>query len=162
MREALARVLPVWLAVLALGGCVHTQNLAPDPVEPSADKGVATTTQLYWQQLNEVMRVRAKSDGLADLSAAVRQQAEALRNLSVLGVDAELVAATEVLAKAQDRMVEVAQIAGNDPANLKKSAELNRAFRDAGRQTAEAMNRLRAMRGKLAARYSADFPQLEG
>ena len=159
MRRTLGFILPV--VVGGLVGCFGTGERQPaaDAGPPAGDKD---RTLEYWGKLREAMTPRAKADGLRALTGEVRRQVEAVRNQPVAGVDSELLAAAEELARCQEKVIELAEIADFQIAGLQSSPQMKQAFGEANRQASAATARLKALRAKLSTRYGVSFPVLDG
>lgn len=131
--RGLLRALPVCL--VALAGCFTTGSENP-PV------GGAPPT--YWQQANAILSRKPAADDLRSNLALVRQQADALRELSSEGADPAVVAAVEQVVRCEDEVSRIALLANDDPAVFKQSQMLATQFSDANRKAADAKKRLKA------------------
>jgi hypothetical protein len=160
MRRALGFILPV----VVCAGCFSFGNRQPDAAG-AADAGAPTgdrdRTLEYWGKLRGVMGERTKSDNLRALTNIVQKQVDVVRNQPTEGVDAELVAAAEALAKSQEKVVELAEIADFRFEAL-RVPQVAKEFARANQQAGAATARLKALRAKLSARYGVNFPPLDG
>src|SRR5262245_11218025 len=158
MRRTLGFILPL----LVTTGCFLTGNRQPDAVDAGPPLGERDKTLEYWGKLRGVMGERSKSDELRALTKIVQKQVDVIHNEPTEGVDTELVAAAAALAKAQEKVIEVAEIANYQLAGLRASPPAAKQFVEANQQAAAAAARVKALRAKLAARYGIAFPATEG
>ena len=77
------------------------------------------------------------------------------------GIDPELVTAAVALAKCQEKVIETAEIADFQIANLRASPILAREFAQANQQAAAAAARLANLQARLSARYGVAFVPFE-
>lgn len=153
MRRAFALILPV---LVASTGCLWNGplGLLEDAGPPNGDRD---STLEYWGKLHGVMSVRSKSDDLRALTNIVQKQIDVIRETPTEGVDPELVAAAEALAKSQEKVIEVAEIADFQMAGLRASPVAAREFGLANQHASAAAARLAHLGPKLSSRYSVPF-----
>lgn len=153
MRRALGLLLPV---IVASVGCISTLPFTAkeDAGPPNGDKD---RTLAYWNGLRGVMSQRSKSDDLRALTNLVRRQAETIRGLSAEGVDPELVAAANAVAKCQDKVIELAEVADYQMAALRGSPIMAKQFAEANRDSSAAVAQLSQLRGRMSGRYGVAF-----
>ena len=159
MRRAFTLVsLPV--LVVASMGCVTGGLFGPheDPGPPNGDKD---RTLQYWNGLRAVMSQRSKSDELRALTKLVRQQSETIRGLPTQGVDPELAAAANAVAKCQDKVIELAEVADYQMAGLRASPVMAKEFAQANQQASAAAVQLAQLHSRLSARYGVKFVAFE-
>ena len=108
-------------------------------------------TLAYWNGLRSAMGQRSKSDDLRALTNLVRKQAEMIRGMSAEGVDPELVAAAHAVAKCQDKVIELAEVADFQMAGLRASPTMAKQFAEANRESSAAAARLAELRGRMSA-----------
>jgi hypothetical protein len=156
MRWAVGFIVPVLLAA----GCTSTGPFASveDPGPPNGDKD---RTLEYWNGLRGGMSQRSNSDDLRALANLVRRQAETIRSLSPERVDPELVEAAEAVAKCQERVIELAEIANFQLAGLRASPAPAREFAQANQRASAAATRLAQLHARLSARYGTTFSPFE-
>jgi hypothetical protein len=156
MRRALGFILPVIVAA----GCVSGGLFAPaeDPGPPNGDPD---RTLDYWNGVRGVMTQRTNSDDLRALANLVQRQSETIRSLPTDGVDPELVAAADAVAKCQEKVIELAEIADFQLAALRTSPAVARQFAQANQQASAATGRLARLRSRLSARYGVEFAHFE-
>jgi hypothetical protein len=129
-----------------------------DPGPPNGDKD---RTLEYWNGLHGVMSQRTNSDDLRSLANLVQRQSETIRGLPPDGVDPELVAAAGAVAKCQERVIEMAEIADFQLAGLRASPAVAKQFAQANQQASAAGARLAHLHARLSARYGATFAPFE-
>lgn len=153
MRRALACMIPF---VFAATGCLWSGPFGSfeDVGPPNGDPD---RTLAYWGKLHNVMSMRTKSDDLRALTNIVQKQIDVVREASTEGVDPELVGAAEALAKCQEKVIEVAEIADFQMAGLRASPVAAKEFTLANQQAGAAAARLARLGGRLSARYKATF-----
>ena len=157
MRGFMLRAVPVCAVVFACG-CFLTGG------------GHSTTgrivsggpTEVYWTHVGGALAEKPAGQDFAAMVNLVRVQTDRLRQEPTEGVDADLVAAVAAVIKAEDEVLRRAEMADNDPARLKASKDLAKAFADANRAAAEAKKRLRALQPTLKARHGGDFAPIGG
>ena len=156
MRRALGFILPVFVAA----GCVSGGPFAPveDPGPPNGDKD---RTLEYWNGLRGVMSQRTNSDDLKALANLVQRQSETIRGLPIDGVDPELVAAAGTVAKCQEKVIEMAEVADFQLAGLRGSPAIAKQFALANQQASAATARVALLHSRLSARYGATFAPFE-
>ena len=157
MRWSLGLILPVLLSV---AGCLSGGTLAP-AVDAGPPNGDADRTLSYWNGLRGVMSQRSKSDDLRALTGVIQRQSETIRNLPTEGVDPELVAAANAVAKCQDKVIEMAEVADFQLAGLRASPILAKEFAQANQQASATAARLAQLHARLRARYGVAFAQFE-
>ena len=153
MRRALGLLLPV---IVASVGCISSLPFTAkeDAGPPNGDKD---RTLAYWNGLRGAMSQRSKSDDLRALTNIVRKQAETIRAMSAEGVDPELVAAANAVAKCQDKVIELAEVAAFQMTALRGSPIMAKQFAEANRESSAAVERLAQLRGRMSARYGVSF-----
>jgi hypothetical protein len=156
MRRALGLLLPV---IVASVGCISSLPFTAkeDAGPPNGDKD---RTLAYWNGLRGAMGERSKSDDLRALTNLVRKQAETIRGMSAEGVDPELVAAAHAVAKCQDKVIELAEVADFQMAALRASPTMAKQFAEANRDSSAAAARLAELRGRMSGRYGVAFAVL--
>jgi len=156
MRWAVGFIVPVLLAA----GCTSTGPFASveDPGPPNGDKD---RTLEYWNGLRGVMSQRSNSDDLRALANLVRRQAETIRSLSTEGVDPELAESAVSVAKWQEKVIELAEIADFQLAGLRASPAIAKQFAQANREASAAATRLAQLHARLSARYGTTFSPFE-
>lgn len=156
MRRALGFILPVIVAA----GCVSGGPFATveDPGPPNGDKD---RTLDYWNGVRGAMSQRTNSDDLRALANLVQRQSETIRGLPTDGVDPELVAAAGTVAKCQEKVIELAEVADFQLANLRASPAVARQFAQANQQASAAAIRVAQLHSRLSARYGATFAAFE-
>jgi hypothetical protein len=156
MRWAVGFIVPVLLAA----GCTTTGPFAAveDPGPPNGDKD---RTLEYWNALRGVMSQRSNSDDLRALANLVKRQAETIRSLSAEGVDPELVGAAAAVAKCQEKVIELAEVADFQLAALRASPAIARQFAQANQQASAAVARLAQLHARLSARYGTTLSPFE-
>jgi hypothetical protein len=157
MRRTLGFILPI---VFAAAGCVSGGPFAPyeDPGPPNGDKD---RTLNYWNGLRGVMSQRTKSDDLRALANLVQRQSETIRGLPPEGVDPELVSTAVAVAKCQEKVIELAEIADFELAGLRASPVVAKQFAEANQQASAAAARLAQLHARLSARYGVAFAAFE-
>jgi hypothetical protein len=161
MRRTLGFVL---LAVLGASflGCFSTGNQEQaETTAAGVPGGDKERTQAYWGQLRPILLQKSTSSDLRVLTKVVQTQVNAIRELPRDGVEPELLAEIDALLRYQDKVIEAAEVADFQFASLRSSPDLRKQFSDASQQAIAATARVKALRGKLAARYRAEFPSLE-
>jgi hypothetical protein len=150
MRRALGLLLPV---IVASVGCISSLPFTAkeDVGPPNGDKD---------HGLRGAMNQRSKSDDLRALTNIVRKQAETIRGMSAEGVDPELVAAANAVAKCQDKVIELAEVANFQMAALRASPIMAKQFAEANRESSSAVERLAQQRGRMSSRYGVSFAAL--
>lgn len=158
MRRTLGFIMPVLVA--AAVGCVSGGPFAAreDAGPPNGDKD---RTLDYWNGLRGVMSQRTKSDELRALTSLVQRQSETIRGLPTEGVDPELVSAASALAKCQDKVIEMAEVADFQLAGLRASPVLAKEFAQANQQASASAARLAQLHTRLSARYGVAFTAFE-
>lgn len=158
MRPALGFILPVLLAVTA--GCLSGGPFAPseDPGPPNGDKD---RTLEYWGKLHAVVSQRSKSDDLRVLANLVQKQVDVIRALPTEGVDPELVSAAQALAKCQERVIEMAEIADFQMVGIRAAPAVAKEFVQSNQQAGAARARLAQLHSRLSARYGVAFVPFE-
>lgn len=159
MRRALGFVLPILVAVT---GCFFMGSRQPDVVDAGPATGDKDRTLEYWGKLRGVVGVQTKSDDLRALTSVIQKQVDFVRDQSTEGVDAELVAAAQALAKGQEKVIQMSEIADFRMEGLRISKAVSNEFWQANQQASAATTRLKALRAKLAARYGVAFSPLDG
>jgi hypothetical protein len=156
MRRTLGFILPVIVA----SGCISGGPFAPsqDVGPPNGDKDL---TLAYWNNLRGVMTQRTKSDDLRSLANLVRRQSDTIRGLPTDGVDPELVSAAVAVAKCQEKVIEMAEIADFELAGLRASPVVAKEFAQSNHQAAAAAARLAQLHARLSARYGVSFVAFE-
>jgi hypothetical protein len=161
MRRTLGFILPIIVSV-AGAGCFLSGNRQPAVADAGPPTGERDRTLEYWRKLRAVMGERTKADDLRSLTKIVEKQVDVVHNESIEGVDLELVAAAQALAKSQGKVIEVAEIADYRMEGLRASPPAAKQFAQANQEASAAINRLKALRAKLSARYGVNFPPLDG
>ncbi len=159
MRRAPGFVLPL---LVALTGCFFTGSRHADIADVGPATGDKDRTLEYWGKLRGVVGVQTKSDDLRALTSVVQKQVDFVRDQSTDGVDTELVAAAQALAKGQEKVIQMSEIADFRMEGLRASQVVAKEFWQANQQASAATNRLKALRAKLAARYGVAFTPLDG
>lgn len=156
MRRALGFILPV----LVIAGCTSSGPFAPveDPGTPNGDKD---RTLEYWNGLRGVMSQRTKSDDLRALANLVQRQSDTINGLSSEGVDPELVQAAVAVAKCQEKVIELAEIADFQLAGLRTSPAVAKQFAQANQNASAAAAHLAQLHARLSARYGITFGPFE-
>ena len=77
-------------------------------------------------------------------------------------LDPELVAAAQALAKCQDRVIEMAEIADFQMAGLRAAPAVAKEFVQSNQQAGAAASRVRSLHKRLSARYGVAFAAIEG
>ena len=73
-----------------------------------------------------------------------------IRGMSAEGVDPELVAAAHAVAKCQDKVIELAEVADFQMAGLRASPTMAKQFAEANRESSAAAARLAELRGRMS------------
>jgi hypothetical protein len=156
MRRAIGFIMPILLSA----GCTSGGPFAPveDPGPPNGDKD---RTLEYWHGLRGVMSQRATSDDLRALANLIRQQSDTISGLPPDEVDPELVQAAVAVAKCQEKVIELAEIADFQMAALRVSPALAGQFARANQEASAAGKRLAALHARLSARYGTTFAPFE-
>jgi len=157
MRRTLGFLLPV---LVIASGCLSGGPLALREDAGPAN-GDADRTLNYWNGLRGVMSQRSKSDDLRALTKLVLQQSETIRALPTQGVDPELVEAANAVAKCQDKVIEMAEIADFQLAGLRGSPVMAKEFAQANQQASAAVARLAQLHSRLSTRYKVSFTAFE-
>jgi hypothetical protein len=152
MRRAIGFIMPILLSA----GCTSGGPFAPveDPGPPNGDK---QSTLEYWNGLRSVMSQRTKSDDLRALANLVQQQSDTISGLPQDGVDPELVQAAAAVAKCQEKVIELAEIADFQLAGLRASPAVAKQFAQANQNASAAVARLAGLHTRLSARYGTTF-----
>jgi hypothetical protein len=168
------RLAPVIVSVVLLGGCVSTAKPpvlppVPPPVETvplesdfasaAGGLGDAQRTLAYWNKLREIAG-RKSSENLTTALSECKRSVSEIRNLPAVGVDAELLAYAENLARHLDRLVVIGQFADEHPREARK-AGMAQPLIDAWERTNDATSRLKGLRAKLSNRHGTEFPPIE-
>ena len=156
MRWTLGFILPVLIA--AATGCISGGLLSPsvDAGPPNGDKD---RTLEYWNGLRGIMGQRSKSDDLRALTNLIQRQASTIRALPTEGVDPELVSAANAVARCQDEVIKLAEIADFQLAALRASPAVAKQFAQANQQATAATANLAQLHSRLSARYGVTFAQ---
>jgi hypothetical protein len=107
------------------------------------------------------MSQRATSDDLRALASLVRQQSDTISGLPQEGVDPELLQAAAAVAKCQEKVIEMAEIADFQMAALRVSPALAGQFAKANQEASAAGKRLAGLHARLSARYGVSFVPFE-
>jgi hypothetical protein len=169
------RLAPVVVSVVLLGGCVSTPQppVLPPVLPPINTTATAETdfaslaggvcdvqrTLAYWNRVREIARRKSSEDFKTALGECKRSVGE-IRNLPAVGVDPELLAHAENLARHLDRVVVLGQFADEHPRETRK-AGMGPSLIDAWEQANDATSRLKGLRAKLSNRYGTEFPPME-
>lgn len=156
MRGSTLRAVPVCLVVFACGCFLFQQDVKVTEVTPR------TPTHAYWQKVGAILAQKPTSGELPALVAMVRAQTEALRDLPMEGVDAELIAAVENVIKCEDEVLRRADMVNNNSARLRESEQMAQVFADANRAAADAKKRVKTLQPTLNQRHGGGFPALGG
>jgi hypothetical protein len=157
MRWSLGLILPVLLSAV---GCLSGGPFAP-AVDAGPPNGDTSRTLAYWNGLRGVMSQRSKSDELRALTSVIQRQSETIRNMPTEGVDPELVSAASAVAKCQDKVIEMAEVADFQLAGLRASPILAKEFAQANQQASATAARLAQLHARLSARYGVAFASFE-
>ncbi|MBN9120897.1 MAG: hypothetical protein J0I06_17390 [Planctomycetes bacterium] len=157
MRGFTLRAVPVCVVAFA-AGCFFTNS----SVTPDNGKSAPTVTHTYWQGVSAALAQRPAGNDLKAMLQTVRAQTDALRGLSPDGVDETLVAAVNDVIRAEDEVLHVADMVGEDLGALRTSKEMAVAFQTANRKAADAKKRVRGLRDALNTRYGGGFAVLGG
>jgi hypothetical protein len=149
MRGLLLRALPVCF-VAAVAGCFNMPGVGTSSQPPTA-------THVYWQQVNGILSQKPNSTEMKDLSTMLQKQNDALGKLSTEGVDPELVSTVAELIQCEEKVIEVAATADNNPAVLQQNQIMAQSFDSATRKASEVRKKLKAMRSALNARCGSGF-----
>ena len=165
------RLAPVIVSVVLLGGCLSTPKpSALPPIDttalPESDfasaaggLGDAQRTLAYWNQLREIAR-RKSSENLKTALSEYKRSAGEIRNLPAVGVDPELLAHAENLARHLDRFAGFGQFVDEHPREARRVG-MGPSLTDAWERTSDATSRLKGLRAKLSNRYGIEFPPIE-
>jgi hypothetical protein len=162
MRRTLVLALFVGFA----GTFVGCFDLGSKQPETAANVGPASGdkehTLEYWGKVREVMSLKAaRTDTIQQVAVMIRRQADTMRRLSIDGVDRELYETANTIAHYQEKQLKAADTASYNPAILKADPELSKTYIDAGQHVAATMEVLKALRGKLSARYGVQFQPID-
>ena len=157
MRRALGFILPI---LLAATGCVSGRLFAPfvDAGPPNGDKD---RTLEYWGKLRGVLSHRSQSDDLRALTNLVQRQVDVIHSMPTDGVDPELVSAAQALAKCQEKVIEMAEIADFQMAGIRAAPAVAKEFVQSNQQAGAARARLTQLHSRLSARYGVAFVPFE-
>ena len=157
MRRALGFILPI---LLAATGCVSGGLFAPfvDPGPPNGDKD---RTLEYWGKLRGVLSQRSQSDDLRALTNLVQRQVDVINSLPTDGVDPELLSAAQALAKCQEKVIEMAEIADFQMAGIRAAPAVAKEFVQSNQQAGAARARLAQLHSRLNSRYGIAFVPFE-
>jgi hypothetical protein len=163
------RLAPVIVSVVFLGGCVSTPkppilppvDTTPPESEFASAGGVADAqrTLAYWNQVREIAR-RKPSEDLKTALSEFKRSAGEIRNLPAVGVDPELLAHAENVARHLDRFAVLGQFVDEHPREARK-AGMAQPLLDAWGRVSDANSRLKGLRAKLSSRYGTEFPSVE-
>jgi hypothetical protein len=157
MRRALGLILPI---LVAASGCLSSGPFAPT-VDPGPPNGNQERTLEYWGKLRGALSQRSKSDDLRALTNVVQKQIDVIHSLPTDGVDPELVAAAQALAKCQETVIELAEIADFQLAGIRATPAVAKQFIQANQQAGAARARLAQLHSRLSARYGVAFVAFE-
>jgi hypothetical protein len=136
------------------------------PATPGSDFASATggvgdvqRTLAYWNRVREIAR-RKSSEEIKTALNECKRSAEEIRNLQAVGVDPELLAYAENLARHLDRLAALGQFANEHPREA-RSAGMVQPLMDEWDRTGDATSRLKGLRAKLSSRYGTEFPPIE-
>jgi hypothetical protein len=161
MRRTLGFILPVLVSVAGIG-CFLTGNKQPSVTEAGPPTGDRDHTLAYWGKLRGVLAERTKSDDLRSLTRMIQKQVDMVHNEPIEGVDLELVAVAQALARNQEKVIQQAELADYRMEGLRSSPDAAKQFSQANQQASAMTTRLKELRAKLAARYGVAFPPLDG
>jgi hypothetical protein len=156
------------VACLALSGCVTSpygemviataqrgrQEVIAVPRDPACPP-TREATLAYWKGLKG-----SASPSPADMEQLIktmRQNAEMVRKLPVVGVDPELVEKVQVLIREMKNVAEISQLA-HDEYLFSPPEAVRKEFVTSGAMATQACNAVNAMRPVLSQRYGVEFP----
>jgi|GEM_PF-3365953 len=151
MRGFIFRALVVY-SIAGATGCFLTNNT--NRIGTSTPK---TATHAYWQKVGEIFARKATSGDMKALVQLVREQTDALKELSPEGVDGDLVAAVDEVIRCEEEVLWRAEMAGNDAEMMRRSQEIAKMFADANRKASGAKQKVKGMRKLLDERYGGGF-----
>lgn len=125
---------------------------AVGPAEP-------TRTLAYWNSIREIAERKPASDLKTSLKEYKKAAAE-IRKLPAVGVDGELLAAAENVARGLDRFAELGGFV-TENARQARQMGIERTVYEVGTRANEATSQLRGLRAKLSSRYGTEFPPIE-
>ena len=157
MRRTLGMILPI---LLTATGCVSGGLFAPfvDSGPPNGDKD---RTLEYWGKLRGVLSQRSQSDDLRALTNLVQKQVDVINALPTDGVDPELLSAAQALAKCQEKVIEMAEIADFQMAGIRAAPAVAKQFVQSNQQAGAARAQLAQLHSRLSSRYGAAFAPFE-
>jgi hypothetical protein len=164
------RLAPVVASVALLAGCATTPEApalppadlaAPPESEFASAAGPADAqrTLAYWNRVREVARRKPPEDLKAALAEFKRSAAE-IRALPAVGVDHELLAHAEGVARHLDRFATLGQFVDGHPREARQ-AGMKQPLVEAWGRGGDATSRLKGLRAKLSSRYGIEFPPVE-
>jgi len=146
-----------------VSGCFDLGPKQPEiPANPGPASGDKEHTLDYWGKVREVMSQKAtRTDTMQQVAVMLRRQADTIRRLPIDGVDRELYETANTVAHYQEKQLKAADAASYNAASLRADPELSNTYKDAGMHLTAAVEALKALRGKLSARYGVQFPPIE-
>ena len=175
------RILPAGVIALALAsGCTMPRDVVSRPLQPAETAVVETGTEFasatpsviaggpvdraktlaYWKRVKEVAE-RKPSDDLDELPGEYRRAAREIRARAAVGVDGELLAHAENVARRLERFASLGEFTNKHSAEARRIERTPNTILQTGMEVHDAISQLKGLRAKLSQRHGLEFPAIE-